>query len=221
MTPHRYIVILSALSVIIMIAAGCTTMSPGQNTTPVGAPSGEPLLASYKVTINQPDTMSEYIHMDTDRYNIGEVVQFTVTNDGSGPLECAGDPPAFSVKFQGINGMWVTRMGNETPGTPEKSSLEPGASTVTYRFVTDGWAPGRYRIVHDCGVVREFILRPVPTLAATPVETLSLNETVNSTVATPAVATMAPLVNPPATATVTLPANTSAPPYASSRNPDS
>src|SRR5208337_5031061 len=116
-----------------------------------------------------------------DIYNIGEVVEFTVTNDGSRTLDCAGDPPQFSVKFHATKGNSVTRIGNGTPDTSKKSSLAPGASTTTYRFVTDGWDPGRYRIVHDCGVVREFILRPVPTLAATPVETLSLNETVNST----------------------------------------
>jgi hypothetical protein len=31
-----------------------------------------------------------------------------------------------------------------------------------YRFVTTGWEPNRYRIVSDCGVSREFILRTIP-----------------------------------------------------------
>ena len=131
------------------------------------------IASSSKVTLHQPDATSAYIHADTDIYNIGEVVEFTVTNDGSRTLPCAGDPPSFSVKYQGVNGAWVTRMGYETPDTSKKSSLAPGASTTTYRFITGGWDPGRYRIVHDCGVVREFILKPNPALAATPVEPVS------------------------------------------------
>ena len=189
MTPHRLLVILSVLTLIIL-ATGCTTQVPSLNATPTGTPA-----ASYMVTIRQPDATSSYIHMNRDIYNIGEVVEFTVTNDGSSPLECAGDPPKFSVTFQGINGDWVTLMGNGTPDTSKKSSLAPGASTTTYRFITEGWAPGRYRIVHDCGVVREFILRHVPTLAATPVETISLNETVNTTIPLQGTATPGPAVN--------------------------
>jgi hypothetical protein len=177
MTPHRLILILFLITILIL-AAGCITRLSGQNTTPTATPA-----ASYMVTIRQPDATSAYIHMNRDIYNIGEVVEFTVTNDGSGTLNCAGDPPRFFVTFQGTNGAWVTRMGNGTPDTSKQSTLAPGASTTTYRFVTDGWDPGRYRIVQDCGVVREFILRPVPALPATPTGTISLNETVNTTTA--------------------------------------
>jgi hypothetical protein len=195
MTPHRLIIILFVLTLIIL-AAGCTTQVPSRNATPAGTPA-----ASYMVTIHQPDAMSSYIHMNRDIYNIGEVVEFTVTNDRSSTLDCAGDPPKFSVTFQGINGDWVTLMGNGTPDSSKKSSLAPGASTTTYRFITGGWTPGRYRIVHDCGVVREFILRPVPTLAATPVETPSLNETVNTTISLPRTVTPGLAVNGPGTIT--------------------
>ncbi|MGA2917018.1 hypothetical protein [Methanoregula sp.] len=217
MTPHRSVIILFVISIIFIIVAGCTTLFPGQNVTPaVTIPAGEFPVDSYKVTIHQPDATSSFIHMDTDVYNIGEVVEFTVRNDGSRTLDCAGDPPKFSVKFQGINGAWGIRMGNETPDNSQKSSLGPGASTTTYRFVTEGWAPGRYRIVHDCGVVREFILRPVPTLAATPVEITSPNETVNATIAIPINSTTVPGIYPSADVTGTLPPYTPAHPSTSS-----
>lgn len=195
MTPHRSIVILSVLTLIIL-ATGCITQVSSLNATPTGTPS-----ASSMVTIRQPDAMSSYIHMNRDIYNIGEVVEFTVTNDGSSTLDCAGDPPKFSVTFQGINGDWVTLMGKGNTDTSKKSSLAPGASTTTYRFITEGWVPGRYRIVHDCGVVREFILRHVPTLAVTPVEIPSLNETVNTTISLPRTVTPGPAVNEPGNST--------------------
>jgi len=155
--------------------------------------------------------------MDTDVYNIGEVVEFTVTNDGSRTLDCAGDPPAFVVKTQGINGAWGTKIGNDTPDTSKKSTLAPGASTPPYRFVTDGWTPGRYRIVLDCGVVREFILKPNPTPEPTPLETPVLNGTVNSPVNETVTIPAGPAAGAPANATVTVPLNTPAPPLSSLR----
>lgn len=217
LAPYCITALLFVLTVSLIFATGCTTLFPGQNVTPaVTIPAGEFPVDSYKVTIHQPDAMSAYIHMDTDVYNIGEVVEFTVRNDGSRTLDCAGDPPKFSVQTQGINGAWGIRMGNGTPDNSQKSTLGPGASTATYRFVTEGWAPGRYRIVHDCGVVREFILRPVPTLAATPVEITSPNETVNATIAIPINSTTVPGIYSPADVTGTLPPDTPAHPSTSS-----
>jgi hypothetical protein len=192
----------------IIIAAGCTSPFPGGNVTPAVTPAGDQVAASYKVTIHQPDARSEYIHADTDIYNIGEVVEFTVTNDGSGTLDCAGDPPSFSVKFQGINGAWATRMGTDTPDTAKKSTLKPGASTAIYRFVTDSWDPGRYRIVQDCGVVREFILKPNPALTATPAENIAPDENATTTITVPVNATPGSPAGTPANATVTIPFHT-------------
>ncbi len=50
-------------------------------------------------------------------------------------------------------------MGVENPTAGNSSHLKPGDSTAPYRFVTTGWSPGRYRIVSDCGVSREILLR--------------------------------------------------------------
>ena len=102
--------------------------------------------------------------MDTDVYNIGEVVEFTVMNDKGYDLSCSNDPPSFTVTFQKGNGRWVTRMGAENPPPGNTSSLRPGESTPPYRFVTIGWDPGRYRINSDCGVSREILIRTLPSL---------------------------------------------------------
>ncbi len=163
-TLLRTIGILLILAFSLVIIAGCSSIASEKNPdSSTSQTPGQPA-ASWQVTIHQPYAQSDYIKMDTDIYNIGEVVEFTVTNDGSQSLDCAGAPPSFSVKFQAVNGVWATRMGTEKPNESAKYTLAPGASTQVYRFVTTGWDPDRYRIVSDCGVVREFILRPVPAI---------------------------------------------------------
>ena len=157
------------LAMALAITAGCTAPAGTINTSENAPAAPATIAASYVATLNQPNTQSGYLKMDTDIYNAGEVVGFTVTNDGTGTLACAGNPPSFSVKFQAGNGLWVTRMGTEKPNASETSSLAPGASTQEYRFVTTGWDPARYRIVHDCGVEREFLVRASPVVTPAPV----------------------------------------------------
>jgi hypothetical protein len=217
MTQNRFVIILSALTILLILGAGCTSLFTGGNATSPEPTAGDLPAASYKVTLHQPDALSAYIHTDTDVYNIGEVVEFTVTNDGSRTLDCAGDPPAFSVKSQGINGAWGTRMGKDTPDAAKKSTLAPGASTQTYRFITDGWAPGRYRIVHDCGVVREIILKQTPVMVTTPGEDLSTNVTLNTTIAVPDHDAGGSSGTAPGNTTVSHPFSTPALPSTSSR----
>lgn len=158
--------------VLLIISAGCSSVSPGEKAGTITniTPSPAQSVASYIVAINQPDARSGYVKMDTDVYNIGEVVEFTVTNDGSGSLDCAGNPPGFFVKTQSPIGAWITKMGDDKPDPSAKSSLSAGGSTRRYAFVTTGWEPGRYRIVHDCGVEREFLLKSLsaPVVTMTP-----------------------------------------------------
>ena len=149
--------------VCILLAVGCTSPFDPTNQTGNTTPAVQQFPASYKVTIAQPDGRSKSIKMDTDVYNLGEVVEFFVINEGSGTLTCLNDPPTFSVKFQTGSGRWATRMGTDIPAETNRTYLERGKSTQMYRFITTGWEPNRYRIVSDCGVYREFILRPSPT----------------------------------------------------------
>jgi len=149
--------------VCILITSGCTSLFDQINLTNTTTPSLQQFPASYKVTIAQPDVTSKSIKMDTDVYNIGEVVEFSIINEGAGTLQCLNDPPTFSVKFQTSSGKWATRLGTDKSVETNKTYLEQGKSTQMYRFITTGWEPNRYRIVSDCGVYREILLRPAPT----------------------------------------------------------
>jgi len=160
------------IALFVVASAGCTAptmpINASENTTVVPGT----IAASYRATLNQPEARSGYIVMDTDIFNEGEVVEFSVTNHGTKALSCAGNPPGFSVTFQGINGLWATKMGPGQPNETEKTTLGSGSSTQVYRFVTSGWEPGRYRIVHDCGIVREILVRSLATPQPTPAPTL-------------------------------------------------
>lgn len=193
---------LAVILIATLLTAGCSSFAnePAADNGTVQAPS--PSSASWKVILRQPDGMADYVKMDTDVYNIGEVVGFTVTNDGTAALSCAGSPPSFSVKFQTPHGTWATKMGKDEPDDSASSSLAPGASTQEYRFVTGGWEPGRYRIVHDCGVEREILLRAVPSPVATPAATVAAPAPSAAATASPSAS---PAACPIGNATVTKP----------------
>ena len=162
MTLSRITGTLFILIIGIALLAGCSSLTGDKNPDVNISQSPGQSDASYRVALHQPVAQSAYVKMDTDIYNIGEVVEFTVTNNGFRTLDCSGNPPLFSVKFQDGHGTWATRMGTDRPNESEKSTLLPGTSTTVYRFVTTGWDPGRYRILHDCGVEREILIRAVP-----------------------------------------------------------
>lgn len=166
MTPRTSLLLL--LLACVLLTAGCTMPFAAGNHTDNSTDTSTPAsLAKYKQTIRQPEDSYQLITMDSDVYNIGEVVEFFIRNEKTGDLSCTHNPPAFSVRYQTGSGQWVTRMGGEdmTPGTT--TILKPGESTAPYRFVTDGWAYGRYRIVTDCGVSREILLRELTPVTTT------------------------------------------------------
>jgi hypothetical protein len=164
MIPTRTLLI-PVMLICILCTAGCMTPPAIDNQTMGNSTDSVPTsIAKYKVTLAQPEDSAKLINMDTDVYNIGEVVEFTVMNDKGYELSCSNNPPSFTVTFQKGNGKWVTRMGAENPVPGNTSSLRAGESTQTYRFVTIGWDPGRYRINSDCGVSREILIRTLPSL---------------------------------------------------------
>lgn len=166
MTPRTSLLLL--LLACILLTAGCTMPFAADNHTDNSTDTSTPAsLAKYKQTIAQPGDTSQLIKMDSDVYNIGEVVEFFIRNEKTGDLSCTHNPPAFSVRYQTGSGRWVTRMGEENPAPGTTTILKPGESTAPYRFVTDGWAYGRYRIVSDCGVSREILLRKLPPVTTT------------------------------------------------------
>lgn len=174
---RSYLLAVFFLAIGLAITAGCSAPAGTDNASEKAMSVPVTVAASYRATINQPDALSGYVKMDTDIYNIGEVVEFTVTNVGSGTLQCAGDPPAFSVKTQAPGGSWTTKMGQNEPNRTVQSSLASGTSTQRYAFVTTGWEPGRYRIVHDCGVEHEFLVRALPVVTPAPAVCPEINAT--------------------------------------------
>jgi len=151
----------------IVLVAGCTLPFDQTNQSGNATAAIQPLPASYKVTIAQPDERSRFLHMDTDVYNQGEVVEFFIADDNGRMPSCANDTPAFSVKFQKGNGAWATKMEIGTPPGTNESYPGTGKTSPRYGFVTTGFEPNRYRIVSDCGISREFIVRVLPTLEPT------------------------------------------------------
>ncbi len=205
---NRYRLVLIVLIAIVFVAsAGCTAPAKSINASDNATVVPGTMAASYRATLNQPEAQSGYIVMDTDIFNEGEVVEFSVTNHGTKALSCAGNPPAFSVKFQGVNGIWATRMGPGQPNETETTTLAPGSSTQVYRFVTSGWEPGRYRIVHDCGIVREILVRPLATPQPTPTPMLC---PVTNASAAPVI-TIDPIGDQPANTPLTITGTTSIP----------
>lgn len=148
-----------------IFTAGCTQMFGADNRTDGTSDTSAPgSVAKYKQTLAQPEDTAKMIKIDTDVYNLGEVVEFVITNEKTSDLSCSNNPPSFSVRYQKGTGQWITRMGQENPAPGNTTKMKPGESTTPYRFVTTGWAPGRYRIVTDCGVSREILLRALPSL---------------------------------------------------------
>ncbi|MDD1683215.1 MAG: hypothetical protein LUO98_05185 [Methanoregula sp.] len=167
MTTLRIPVILILLACI-LCSAGCTQLSAADNQNPGSSDTSASVsIAKYQLRLAQPEDSAKLVRMDTDVYNIGEVVEFVIANEKTSDLSCTNNPPSFSVRYQKGTGQWLTRMGLENPAPGNTTKLKPGESTPPYRFVTTGWAPGRYRIVSDCGVSREILLRALPPVIPT------------------------------------------------------
>jgi hypothetical protein len=155
------------LLIAVLMAAGCiTTQTPDNLTTKnptsiITTPVTPESRAFYKVTIAQPDDSAhpDYIIMDSDVYNQGEVVEFYVVNKGTDTLTCANNPPSYFIFFRNENGTWEYLPEVGPPMLPQILYLKPGVTLPARRFVTTGWRPGRYRIVFDCGIRREFEIR--------------------------------------------------------------
>ena len=157
---------LSIIIICILIVTGCTTKPVLDNqtitsTSPIASPTTQPSKALYKVTIVQPNsTHPEFIKMDADVYNQGEVIEFYLINEGSEKLACANTPPSFGIYHQ-LNYSWEFLTEQVETVAPGFSHLEPGESTRVRRIITTTWTPGRYKIVSDCGISREFELRRI------------------------------------------------------------
>lgn len=156
-----------------LLTAECTTTPVSENQTGIHTPSREisPTITSkglYKVTITQQNgSRYDLIRLDSDVYNPGEVIEFSLLTDIKEIQPCEGDIFSFRVFFRSPDGSW-----EELPGPFEAyhpyvapqpaSTAYPGMrpSVPAYRLVTTGWSPGHYKIQSDClQASHEFLLR--------------------------------------------------------------
>jgi hypothetical protein len=163
-------VALCIVMVAVLLAAGCmTTSASGSLTgnptqTPV-SPIMEKSVTFYKVTIPQPEGIHpDYIKIDSDVYNLGEVIEFHVVNEGSEPLACWQITPSLDYHLYRQIGTWELQPEPYSTGWHTDSGyyLQHGESTPELRLRTADLIPGHYKIVTDCGVSREFEIRAAP-----------------------------------------------------------
>ena len=175
---RRIPICLSLIIICILIVTGCTTKPVLDNqtstsTSPIASPTTQPSKALYKVTIAQPNsTHPEFIKMDADVYNQGEVIEFYLKNEGNDSLTCMGDFSSYRMYYKEIDGSWKYLPGPIEPRPAmtviyTRSEMAPGSSTKVFRLITIGWVPGKYRIQFDCmEISREFILRDIRNLTS-------------------------------------------------------
>jgi hypothetical protein len=176
-------VTLGMITVIVLLIVGCTTAPNSENQSGTLAPSpvATPTLQSkplYKVTITQLNTShSELIRMDSDVYNQGEIIEFSISNEGPDTITCVGDITECRLFFKKNDSSWeelsrpVRAYYAPRPTQPastdvhERSYMVPGRTPLNFHLITTNWAPGRYKIQSDClKASREFILRDTASI---------------------------------------------------------
>jgi hypothetical protein len=126
---------------------------------PVSPPMQE-YVTIYKVTAAQKnDSHADMIENDSEVYNRGDILEFYLKNKGYEKLMCANTPPSSWITYQNEDNSWTYITGLREKVSPRISYLMPRESTRVQRLNTTDWTPGRYRIVFDCSVSREFELQ--------------------------------------------------------------
>ena len=171
--PAYAAVALMIVMAALLLAAGCTTQPAADNqigtiSSPAIIVPTEKSSALYKVTIIQPNgSQAEIIKMDSDVYNIGEVVEFSVTNRRHVSDNCSDSPCSYHIAIQLKNGSWQVLQEPREPMDTTVEGPRYSSSCSSMRFATTNWTGGLYRIQYDCGVSRVFNLvvpsKPTPT----------------------------------------------------------
>lgn len=163
-------VVLCIVMIAGILAAGCTTIPAPDNLTGTLTqtritPTMEKAEPFFKVTISQPEGIHpDYIKMESDVYNQGEIIDFYVVNEGSESLACWRTIPSKNFHLYRQIGTWESQSEPTGTHTDYGYYLEPGESTPVQQLSTDDLTPGHYKIVTDCGVSREFEIRAAPNV---------------------------------------------------------
>lgn len=168
--PDRSAVSLCIVMIAVMLAVGCTTTTDPDNLTGTFTqtrvtPTMEKIGPFYKVTITQPEGIHpDYIKMDSDLFNQGEIIDFHVVNEGSGSLACWRTIPSKNFHLYRQIGTWESQPEPTGTHTDYGYYLKPGESTPVQQLNTADLTPGHYKIVTECGVSREFEIRAAPSV---------------------------------------------------------
>lgn len=164
MVLPRSLFALVIVCVCMLLVAGCTTKpalenQSGSSTQVTITPTMEQSKALYKTTIAQPDgSHAEFIKMESDVYNQGEVVEFYVVNEGSDSLSC-WIPNSYQIYRKDPEGSWELQVTPVKTFISRGYDLKPGELTPVQTINTDDKDPGLYKIVSDCGVSRLIEIR--------------------------------------------------------------
>ena len=166
--PVRVAIALCIMMVAVLLTAGCTITQTKDNLTgalprnPISQPTEESVLF-YHVTIPQAEGIHpDYIKMDSDVYNQGEVIKFHVVNEGSESLACWRTIPSLHYHLYRQIGTWESQPEPTETHIDYGYYLKPGESTPVQQINTTELLPGHYKIVTDCGVSREFEIHAAP-----------------------------------------------------------
>jgi hypothetical protein len=176
MTPPRATLALLLLVAAVLLAAGCAGKPAVDNHTDTSISGISPAVPQSKslnnmTVVRQDNTHPEYIKMDADRYNVGEIVEFYLKNEGNETLSCMGDISSYRV-YNESDESWLYPPVPVEPHPlitilPTLSEIVPGSSTSVFRINTAGWVPGTYRVQFGClGISREYVIREVPAVTA-------------------------------------------------------
>jgi hypothetical protein len=159
------IMMVAVLMVAVLLAAGCTTKPNSDNQTGTFTPTTIPttMQQSKNLDLNNSNH-PEFLKMESNVYNQGEVVEFYVVNEGSEALTCYAMPLSFNLFRKTNNNSWEYLTEAVETKIDHLSYLKPGESTRVRRLITSDWVPGRYKIAFDCGISREFEIRAVTTM---------------------------------------------------------
>lgn len=165
-------VVLSLITVMILLVAGCSTNpSPGNRTTtivqiPVSSAIEKSVEPFYEVRISQPEGIHpDYVKMDSDVYVQGEIIRFSVVNEGTAPLACPWIPP-YDLYRQIGTWEYLTKR-TENYDLPGNYWVQAGNSTPVLELSTADLTPGHYKLV-KCGVSREFEIHTAPATTTRP-----------------------------------------------------
>ena len=151
MTRHRIVLITLLFILASVIASGCTQ---------AGTPA-----SSTTSAVTERNIPFDAIQTDAETYNIGEVVEFELTNKTPGRGKCDDHPCSYRLLKLAANGTWQFMDWPENTWTaaPGTVQYEPGCYPL--HFSTNEWTPGQYRIQYACGVYKIFTVREVPVIA--------------------------------------------------------